>query len=146
MNVSKEQINAELESTLQQQPSSTFQDTDEHSGTCHQCTVCSKTFSTVHTLKRHHREVHERVRHPCIVCSKTFSQSGDLKKHIREQHEGKRIEFKCDECFSVFARQDYLKAHQETHSGTRFHCEFCDRSYSRHSVLKAHIREQHGEI
>ncbi|XP_055687493.1 zinc finger and SCAN domain-containing protein 26-like [Lutzomyia longipalpis] len=57
----------------------------------HQCGICKKDFSTTSHVKRHIREVHEKINsirwYQCGICEKNFTTSSHVKRHIREVHE-----------------------------------------------------------
>ena len=56
----------------------------------HNCTFCSKKFSTSKELQLHFG-THERQKYTCKLCSDTFVQKGALLRHINSgKHAGKR--------------------------------------------------------
>jgi Zinc finger, C2H2 type/C2H2-type zinc finger len=55
----------------------------------HQCTICSKKFTTTGNLGQHVRIVHERrFSAQCDICGKMFATNSKLRKHIdRDAHQ-----------------------------------------------------------
>ncbi|EUB61739.1 Putative zinc finger protein [Echinococcus granulosus] len=58
-------------------------------GVINYCNECERLFSSVTSLRRHDRVVHQKVRpHVCAHCNKAFGQSSSLKIHLQRMHPG----------------------------------------------------------
>ena len=113
----------------------------------------------------------ENCAHICIECGKFFPSFPKLEAHMKD-HSTKM--FKCKFCDMSFTRNEYLKAHTRTHTGTRpyickecgaafaastnlskhkrihsgdrrFKCQFCGRAFVQSGHLKKHINSQHKD-
>lgn len=96
------------------------------------CTDCSKIFSSLRKLKRHHT-VHLpdelKLVHPCQYCDKKFSKRVNVQAHIRAIHVCERP-FVCEECGKSFQTKGALKEHQITHSDVSpFQCHYCPKKF-----------------
>ena len=50
------------------------------------CRICDKTFKYRTGLYFHSKTVHENIRYQCDQCEKSFTQLHTLKKHIEKDH------------------------------------------------------------
>ena len=50
------------------------------------CKLCSKTYPSSDSLRRHHREKHENIRYPCPYCNKVYTQNVVKRLHIKREH------------------------------------------------------------
>ena len=62
------------------------QEKDNMKSQYHQCSVCGRMFGTKSGMRKHLRDVHEKVPHPCPKCGKNLSSSGSLSNHIKFSH------------------------------------------------------------
>ena len=82
--------------------------------------------------------------HECTTCSKAFSSSSHLATHMRT-HSGERP-YVCETCGNAFSRAEGLMKHTRTHSGERpYVCETCGKAVSQASSLVNHMRTHSGE-
>ncbi|KAK3871014.1 hypothetical protein Pcinc_023810 [Petrolisthes cinctipes] len=121
------------------------------------CTICSKTFISTNSLKRHMKDTHiEKPPHSCPHCPRRFT-SKDKKKSIcpicpfRTYHKsGLEVymrsytgekPFTCPLCPKKFTRSNDRKQHLNIHTGERpFACPICSRRFIQKSNLKSHMR------
>ena len=120
------------------------------------CEMCSKSFSTKQSLKRHVSSVHEGKKQHCTksinceICSKSLSSSRSLKNHISFVHDGKKT-IECNICSSKFSHKVKFKIHMASVHELPVHtedkgsvkCELCDKKLSSKSHLKIHISSVH---
>ena len=100
-----------------------------HEGIKHFCVICNKSFNVLSNLKKHIKEVHEKVKRvkklqKCEICEKTFPGGSYLKIHIHTVHEKLR-KYQCKECGKSFAHREGYKSHcRNIHEGSKWKCEF----------------------
>ncbi|CAD7080050.1 unnamed protein product [Hermetia illucens] len=83
------------------------------------CPVCNKAFYSSGDLAKH-MVTHTGIKnHVCDVCGKAFSRNRDMVAHKKKIHLNDRSSenFKCPECYKVFATSSNLSAHFRTHGG-----------------------------
>ena len=118
-----------------------------HQGQLFTCDICEKSTSTIHTLKRHHRLLHEKTRlFQCDSCPKVFKLKFMLATHVRRIHgEIDTKVHKCTKCEKAFECKARMRAHfLFAHEGIReFQCNFCQRFFSLGTQLNVHIRDTH---
>lgn len=138
------------------------------------CTVCSKSFTRIFSL-RYHMNIHTGIRKylcpkcgkrfhaasglaqhavshkdvaqfKCGFCNKTYKSRQSLKKHFRIAHSSNRNQFVCVTCGKSFTAKSTLMEHMRGHSGeNRFACPNCPKTYTRATYLRAHSVVHSGQ-
>ena len=119
------------------------------------CPQCGKSLKT-YTLKRHIRQVHEKVKpikpkqviSECDLCGKTLKNSYKLKHHKRTVHEGIK-DFICPECGKGFTDERSMRNHSLVmHEGDKSHiitCDECGKAITK-GHMKKHIQVVHEGV
>jgi len=129
---------------------------------------CNKMFVTIHHLKRHIRNVHEKAKlacpqceimlgvdnlkrhirivhdkrrdHNCMECKKTFQTKTHLNNHVSRVH--RKIREKCPDCGKLV--QDVKNHHRFVHQKVKnFPCEHCDSRFVTSKTLREHVNNVH---
>ena len=94
-----------------------------------ECTVCAKTFTTLRSLQRHTKIIHELAfNEKCEKCGMTFNSRYGLKDHI------KRVQTK--QRHAAVMRRHKIQHHQLS-------CDFCKISFEKDEEFYAHIKQDH---
>ena len=104
-----------------------------------ECSKCDKSFNRKTDLNKHFL-VHSNVRLSCKVCPKSFKRESDLKIHELSHS----VNFKCNECPSVFTKKNaLLRHHRSLHSDvdSPFTCKFCNKLIKRSDNFKIHVNK-----
>uniref|UniRef100_A0A8C4QD84 C2H2-type domain-containing protein n=1 Tax=Eptatretus burgeri TaxID=7764 RepID=A0A8C4QD84_EPTBU len=106
----------------------------------YKCSVCSKSFMSSASVRRH--EVIHTGKRPfvCCVCNKAFSRSSDLHQH-RRIHSGVKP-YKCSVCLKAFGRSSNMYQHQRMHTREKHRCSVCHKDFARRATLTKH-QEKH---
>ena len=80
------------------------------------CTICTREFSGLNSLKKHVPIHTRRVQHKCDVCGYVFGKKEYLLDHMRK-HTGE-ISPVCQVCGQTFNKSLKLKEHQKLHRNT----------------------------
>ena len=78
------------------------------------CPECSKRFSSVKEMHKHHLSEHASQNYCCSTCLKTFTRRQAYSRHLLSHRELPRL--KCPHCEKIFRYQYNLKRHIRTHS------------------------------
>ncbi|XP_013385615.1 zinc finger protein 532 isoform X1 [Lingula anatina] len=90
---------------------------DEKNSMRHECSYCDEKFKQKEVLYKHLKQVHSMIQQfPCQLCSLTYKSNHSLKRHIQIIHEGKRKTFSCWLCqekgvHTTFAKRTFLEKH-----------------------------------
>ena len=76
------------------------------------CCICNKQFSNKSNLRKHVKNVHEKIIFKCEICAKELSRKDNLQSHKRDVHYRSR-KFVCLECKIEFSRKGNLLAHKK---------------------------------
>ena len=111
----------------------------------HSCDICTKTFATKKSLRRHLEESCKT--YTCDICGEVLARKYDLMKHKRTHSANKKPIQKilpCTMCKKKFSSTQTLNRHLRLHA-TSYICSLCDKvsatkyEYNRH--MKAHRAE-----
>ncbi|KAE9542638.1 hypothetical protein AGLY_002549 [Aphis glycines] len=103
----------------------------------HCCQECKKEFSTVSSLRRHNRLVHQKlVWFRCDKCDYSTSQPSNMKYH-KSSHDPQNCV--CDHCGARFKNQALFKVHLTTHEEAKLICSHCGKLFKKKSHLKDHL-------
>jgi len=122
-----------------------------------QCSICLRSFTSNHNVKRHIAHVHEENKpkpFKCSLCDSSFGSRGALKLHIDSVHEKKKP-FKCSQCEYRTTQKCHLKTHVKTvHDGTKAsvhkkwnkpnQCPNCPARFEYRGELNNHLNLVHG--
>ena len=110
-----------------------------------ECSVCAMKFTTLRSLQRHTKNIHELAfNEKCKFCDTTFHSRDNLRAHVKRLHgETKYIYCDKDKCDwkAKWGTKYHLKKHkiQNHHTG----CDFCKITFEKDEELHQHIKEQH---
>ena len=118
------------------------------------CTICTREFSGLNSLKKHVPIHTRRVQHKCDVCGYVFGKKEYLLDHMRK-HTGE-ISPVCQVCGQTFNKSLKLKEHQKLHRNTAldgsahsdnnpFRCHLCRDTFLTADLLREHLRSKHSE-
>jgi KRAB domain-containing zinc finger protein len=123
-----------------------------------ECQICQNSFSQKVHFKRHHQEVHEKLKpHKCPECQKCSSRKDYMKTHNKRCHTRNNSERtknlnqnqtcgkQCPICQKSFSTKNHLKSHhQEVHEKLKPHeCPECQKCFSRKHDMKSHMKRLH---
>jgi len=110
----------------------------------HKCEKCSFAAYAKHTIKRHHRKVHENLtnykRYQCKFCDRSSKYCvSELNTHVEKSHD-RIARYKCDKCHITFNTKADVKFHLNSyHNGNKpFQCDLCCDSFVKISALIRH--------
>ncbi|VDH96523.1 Hypothetical predicted protein [Mytilus galloprovincialis] len=133
-----------------------------HSGnTPYQCGFCSKSYSTIKSLRIHQNRMHKNIKkHGCDQCFEIFTSMVKLNihrmKHFDDPTDSDELsgesselvdstpeQYVCNICNKMFKNKRWLEDHKKIHEITMFPCSFCDRFFESISDLKQHEIDDH---
>merc|ERR1719507_2173436 len=117
------------------------------------CTICTREFSGLNSLKKHVPIHTRRVQHKCDTCGYVFGKKEYLLDHMRK-HSGE-LSPVCEVCGQTFNKSLKLKEHQKLHRNTEkdghlcehapYKCHICKQCFSTPGPLGDHLRSAHSE-
>jgi len=117
------------------------------------CTICSREFSGLNSLKKHVPIHTRRVQHKCDTCGYVFGKKEYLLDHMRK-HTGE-VSPVCEVCGQTFNKSLKLKEHLKLHRNTThdghlceqapYKCHICKQCFSTPGPLGDHLRSAHSE-
>ena len=117
------------------------------------CTICSREFSGLNSLKKHVPIHTRRVQHKCDTCGYVFGKKEYLLDHMRK-HTGE-ISPVCEVCGQTFNKSLKLKEHLKLHRNTTndgnlnehvpYRCHICKQCFATPEPLGDHLRSAHSE-
>jgi len=117
------------------------------------CTICTREFSGLNSLKKHVPIHTRRVQHKCDTCGYVFGKKEYLLDHMRK-HTGE-ISPVCEVCGQTFNKSLKLKEHLKLHRNTGndgnlneyvpYKCHICKQCFSQPEPLGEHLRNAHSE-
>ena len=113
-----------------------------------QCDKCNKIFTAKSDLKRHIKQVHDKIKDvKCDKCEYTCSTNCNLKQHIKYIHE-KIKDIKCSKCQYACSTNSGLKVHiKMVHDKIKnIKCSKCEYVCSQNGNLKRHMKTVHEKI
>ncbi|XP_052466272.1 zinc finger protein 454 isoform X1 [Carassius gibelio] len=121
------------------------------------CKICSKSFSTKGSLRRHMLVHRNMAPFCCVSCGSRFKSKFQLKEHER-LHTERRAKNQTEEPVSsqfshveIILQPDSVNVNANSRQSTRlslsaqgpekfsFHCKICERSFNRQKSLKNHM-------
>ena len=101
------------------------------------CNICDKHFST---RDYQHTKTHwQPQKLKCSLCSSSFFSRSSLRKHRIRVHERKR--FQCPYCQKNFTKEDYCQQHILTcRCSTPVKCSSCDKTFKNSIALYFHVK------
>lgn len=103
------------------------------------CPKCGKGFHTASGLRQHLLSHIEINQFKCGFCHKTYKSKQSLKEHFRVAHSSNRKLFVCVTCGKRFTAKSTLMMHIKSHKGVKeFACSDCSKTYTRATYLRAH--------
>jgi KRAB domain-containing zinc finger protein len=115
------------------------------------CSICSREFSGLNSLKKHIPIHTRRIQHRCDVCGHVFGKKEYLLDHMRK-HTGE-VSPVCEVCGQTFNKSLKLKEHFKVHRNTNsassgvnpYQCHVCRAVFNRAAVLGNHLATAHAE-
>lgn len=144
------------------------EDVDVTGEDLHQCSTCTKQFSSKSGLLEHQNREHlkekpqscgekltqgqyvqehkqEQIKKSsekklkCSQCHSKFNTLKDLSLHMRMHAEKDVGEHRCDMCYKSFRQLSLLKQHRESHMGqVVYECNECDKAFAFPHLLEEH--------
>lgn len=103
----------------------------------HCCQECKKEFSTISSLRRHNRLVHQKlIWFRCDQCNYSTSQPSNIKYHKSIHDPQNCICYYCGACFK---NRDLFMIHIKTHEEAKLSCAHCGKLFKKKSHLKEHL-------
>ena len=108
-----------------------------------ECEVCAKKFTTLRSMQRHHKVVHELVRYDCPQCGVSCPGRDGLRSHIIAKHEKRRVFCKkCDASFIYGSGSKNIKEHMKKEHPLPY-CDFHNVTFQTIEEFDLHIQVEH---
>ena len=117
------------------------------------CSICTREFSGLNSLKKHVPIHTRRIQHKCDVCGYVFGKKEYLLDHMRK-HTGE-VSPVCDVCGQTFNKSLKLKEHFKLHRNVAsngavnqlnpFRCHVCKMVFAKPEQLGRHLNTAHAE-
>ena len=105
-----------------------------------ECTICARIFTTLRSLQRHTKSIHELQTVDCKECGKTFGGKDNLRVHIKAVH--LKISYPCPNCGvkykTIKCMKDHIRREHPLPS-----CLFHNLSFQTNEELQDHIQVEH---
>ncbi|XP_045470973.1 histone H4 transcription factor [Harmonia axyridis] len=103
---------------------------------------CKQQFKMQYQLSKH-MPVHTKTKYlACITCGNSFSSMARFSDHRSKQIPIEKQNYKCSQCFKVFATESLIRDHVRAHIN-QYKCPMCDMTCPKPSNLINHIRFRH---
>lgn len=108
-----------------------------------ECEVCAKKFTTLRSMQRHHKVVHELIRYDCPQCGVSCPGRDGVRSHIITKHENQKRVYckKCDASFK-FHNKKALRVHMEREHPLPA-CDFHNLTFQTIQEFDVHIQVEH---
>ena len=117
-----------------------------HNNILHQCTECTKSYSSKYDLQQHTRALHGEQKILCEYCSQMFNNRYSIMRHCAVAHkdvyETTLKSYECPQCQKKFVDKRNFQGHINKHADNRpYKCSLCQASfiyqqnYNRHQTL-----------
>lgn len=120
----------------------------EQENEVYHCPLCDKTFTRLHSLKKHAKRHMTNNPVRCGYCGQFYLDVSSLTRHIRLRHSiDDRKYFECDMCNRRYTSFRKLEEHKQLHMGEtmpQYHCIYCSNKYDKLGRFKEHLRKKHG--
>ena len=105
-----------------------------------ECNVCARKFTTLRSLQRHHKTIHELAQiETCSQCERVFKCKDSLRFHIRAMHEPQTF-MTCENCKQE-VKSYKINLHRK--KCLKLICEFCKIKFDLVEEFNLHIKQQH---
>ncbi|XP_061622791.1 gastrula zinc finger protein XlCGF57.1-like [Phyllopteryx taeniolatus] len=140
----KRLINAEKETTLNNQNTSQTRRKRRTAIKRFSCSVCGKNFCYGYNLTLHIATHTGEHRFRCTVCGEGFIKKANMLSHMRKHTEGKP--FSCPICAKKFPQKVHMDSHMRIHTGEKpFSCSICAKRFTQKVHMDLHMRVHTGE-
>ena len=107
-----------------------------------ECNICARVFTTLRSMQRHHKTVHQGFLHEvkCPDCDKMCRGTGNLYSHRRNNHMDKSVS--CDKCGVTRKSKLALRNHKEKHHPLP-KCLSCNITFENETEINEHVQKEH---
>ena len=88
----------------------------------------------------------KNVTSTCGLCSKSYSGVYGLQKHHSVEHTTNPTKGKCDQCEKTYQNEHKLRIHKRMHKERQFSCEHCDLRFLTNNIKEEHVNRQHLKL